>query len=119
MLVASRLQVTTPEEDVNMMEDCKTKVTLAVQEVRDSLVGELDRIKSALFISTHVPFDMLISAIAHPVTEVVLYTFMMAIRHHLGAPTCARDLNNFSSGKGNVKSSSEQAKRPSRGIKRS
>jgi len=39
-------QVTTPEEDVNMMEDRKTKVTLAVQEVRDSLVGELDRIKS-------------------------------------------------------------------------
>jgi len=38
-------QVGTPEEDVNLMEDRKTKVTLAVQEVRDSLVGELDRIR--------------------------------------------------------------------------
>jgi hypothetical protein len=41
------LQVGTPEEDVNLMEDRKTKVTLAVQEVRDSLVGELDRIRGA------------------------------------------------------------------------
>ena len=30
------------------MEDRKTKVTLAVQEVRDSLVGELDRIRGGL-----------------------------------------------------------------------